>query len=97
MAKNLFETRSGENRLRGGALVQKPAEWIIATRLERNYTKEEIIAMYLNTVDFINGAVGIKSASKVYFNTSPDSLKIEQAAVFVGMLKIQPFSIREEE
>ena len=87
LAKNLFETRSGENRLRGGALVQKPAEWIIATRLERNYTKEEIIAMYLNTVDFINGAVGIKSASKVYFNTSPDSLKIEQAAVFVGMLK----------
>ncbi|MFM1874373.1 MAG: hypothetical protein RL266_110 [Bacteroidota bacterium] len=87
LAKNLFETRSGENRLRGGALVQKPAEWIIATRLENNYTKEEILAMYLNTVDFINGAVGIKSASKVYFNTSPDSLKIEQAATFVGMLK----------
>ena len=84
LAKNLFETRGS---LRGGALVQKPAEWIIATRLERRYTKEEIIAMYLNTVDFINGAVGIKSASHVYFNTSPDSLKIEQAATFVGMLK----------
>ncbi len=84
LAKNLFETRGS---LRGGALVQKPAEWIIATRLERRYTKEEIMALYLNTVDFINGAVGIKSASHVYFNTSPDSLKIEQAAVFVGMLK----------
>lgn len=87
LAKNLFDTRTGENRLRGGALVQKPAEWIIATRLERRYTKEEIMALYLNTVDFINGAVGIKSASHVYFNTSPDSLRIEQAATFVGMLK----------
>lgn len=87
LAKNLFETRKGEKGLVGGPLVQKPAEWIIATRLERRYTKEEIMALYLNTVDFINGAVGIKSASKVYFNTSPDSLKIEQAAMFVGMLK----------
>lgn len=84
LAKNLFETRGS---LKGGALVQKPAEWIIATRLERRYTKNEIMALYLNTVDFINGAVGIKSAAKVYFNTSPDSLKIEQAAMFVGMLK----------
>lgn len=84
LAKNLFETRGN---LKGGALVQKPAEWIIATRLERRYTKDEIMALYLNTVDFINGAVGIKSAAKVYFNTSPDSLKIEQAATFVGMLK----------
>lgn len=54
LAKNLFDTRTGDNRLRGGALVQKPAEWIIATRLEKRYTKEEIIALYLNTVDFIN-------------------------------------------
>ncbi|MFC2176614.1 transglycosylase domain-containing protein, partial [Bacteroidota bacterium] len=84
LAKNLFETRG---TLVGGPLVQKPAEWILSTRLERRYTKQEILAMYLNTVDFINGAVGIKSASRVYFNTSPDSLKIEQAAVFVGMLK----------
>lgn len=84
LAKNLFETRGN---LKGGPLVQKPAEWIIATRLERRYTKHEIIALYLNTVDFINGAVGIKSAAKVYFNTSTDSLKIEEAATFVGMLK----------
>ncbi|MCB0755568.1 MAG: transglycosylase domain-containing protein, partial [Flavobacteriales bacterium] len=59
LAKNLFRTREGDNRLRGGALVQKPAEWIIATRLERRYTKEEILALYLNTVDFVHGAVGI--------------------------------------
>lgn len=84
LAKNLFETRG---KLKGGAAVQKPAEWILSVRLERRYTKEEIMALYLNTVDFINGAVGIKSASQVYFNTSPDSLRIEQAAVFVGMLK----------
>jgi penicillin-binding protein 1A len=84
LAKNLFNTRG---QLKGGALVQKPAEWILSIRLERRYTKEEIIAMYLNTVDFINGAVGIKSASHVYFNTSPDSLKVEQAAVLVGMVK----------
>lgn len=84
LAKNLFNTRG---QLVGGALVQKPAEWILSIRLERRYTKEEIIAMYLNTVDFINGAVGIKSASAVYFNTSPDSLRIEQAAVLVGMVK----------
>ncbi len=84
LAKNLFETRGN---LKGGALVQKPAEWIIATRLERRYTKDEIMALYLNTVDFINGAVGIKSAAKVYFNTSTDSLRIEQAAMFIGMLK----------
>ncbi len=58
-----------------------------AAKLERNYTKEEIIAMYLNTVDFGSHAFGIKSASKTYFNTSPDSLKVEEAAMLVGMLK----------
>ncbi|MGB1317546.1 MAG: transglycosylase domain-containing protein, partial [Flavobacteriales bacterium] len=84
LAKNLFQTRG---KLKGGAMVQKPAEWIISTRLERRYTKEEIMALYLNTVEFNNGAIGIKSASKIYFNTSPDSLKIEQAAMFIGMLK----------
>jgi len=84
LAKNLFRTR---NDLFGGPAIQKPAEWIIATRLERQYTKPEILAMYLNTVDWINGAVGIKSAAKVYFNTSPDSLRIEEAAVLVGMVK----------
>lgn len=65
--------------------TRKMKEWVIATRLEKNYTKEEIMAMYLNKFDFLNLAVGIKSASKIYFNVSPDSLRIEQAAMLVGM------------
>lgn len=65
--------------------TRKMKEWVIATRLEKNYTKEEIMAMYLNKFDFLNLAVGIKSASKIYFNTAPDSLRIEQAAMLVGM------------
>jgi penicillin-binding protein 1A len=86
LAKNLFDTRK-DGRMVGGKLVEKPAEWILAVRLERRYTKEEILAMYLNTVDFINGAVGIKSASYVYFSTTPDSLRVEEAAMLVGMVK----------
>lgn len=66
-------------------VVRKIKEWIIAARLEKNYTKEEIMAMYLNRFDFLNLAVGIKSASKIYFNTTPDSLKLEEAAMLVGM------------
>jgi penicillin-binding protein 1A len=67
--------------------VSKFKEWHTAVKLEKSYTKEEIIAMYLNKYDFLYNAIGIKSASKVYFNTTPDSLKIEEAAVLVGMLK----------
>jgi penicillin-binding protein 1A len=59
----------------------------MAIKLEKRYTKEEIITMYLNKFDFLNLAVGIKSASKVYFSTTPDSLKIEQAAMLIGMCK----------
>lgn len=66
-------------------VIRKIKEWVIATRLEKNYTKEEIMAMYLNKFDFLNLAVGIKSAAKIYFNTNPDSLRIEQAAMLVGM------------
>ena len=66
-------------------VFQKLKEWIIAIRLERLYTKEEILALYLNKFDFTYNAVGIKSSSKVYFNTTPDSLKVEEAAVLVGM------------
>ncbi len=84
LAKMLFDTREG---LWGGIVVRKMAEWMIAVKLERHYTKEEILAMYLNKFDFINGAVGVKMASSVYFNTSADSLKIEQAATLVGMAK----------
>ena len=67
--------------------IRKPVEWAIAVKLERYYTKEEIIKMYLNQFDFLNNAVGIKTAAHVYFNTTPDSLKIEQAAMLVGMAK----------
>lgn len=68
-------------------MIQKVKEWIIATRLERQYTKQEIIAMYLNKADFVNNAVGIRTASKVYFGKEPRDLKIEESAVLVGMLK----------
>jgi penicillin-binding protein 1A len=66
---------------------QKFQEWIISAQLERQYTKDEIIAMYLNRFDWINQAVGINSAARVYFSTTPDSLKIEEAALLVGMCK----------
>lgn len=68
-------------------LVQKVKEWIIATKLERQYTKNEIIALYLNRADFVNTAVGIKSAAKVYFGKEPRDLSIEESALLVGMLK----------
>jgi len=67
--------------------LQKPIEWVIAVNLERMYSKEEIIAMYLNQFDFLNNAVGIKSAAHVYFNTTADKLKIEEAATLIGMCK----------
>lgn len=66
---------------------QKLGEWIIATRIEKNYTKEEIITMYLNQFDFLNNAVGINSASRVYFDKKPIDLNIEEAAMLVGMAK----------
>ncbi|PWA04529.1 penicillin-binding protein 1A [Flavobacterium psychrotolerans] len=68
-------------------IVQKAKEWIIAIRLERQYTKNEIIAMYLNKADFVNTAVGIRSAAKVYFGKEPRDLSIEEGAMLIGMLK----------
>ena len=68
-------------------LMQKPQEWVIAIKLERFYTKEEIINMYLNHFDFLNNAVGIQSAAQVYFNKKAMDLKIEEAAMLVGMCK----------
>ena len=86
LAKNLFP-REGVNGFFSTVIV-KFKEWIIALKLERNYTKEEIITMYLNTVDFGSyNSFGIKSASQTYFNTSPDKLAPEQAAILIGMLK----------
>ena len=67
--------------------VSKFKEWQTAVKLERSYTKEEIITMYLNKFDFSYNATGIKSASRLYFNTTPDSLNLQQAAVLIGMLK----------
>ena len=68
-------------------IIQKAKEWIIAIRLERQYTKNEIIAMYFNRVDFVNTAVGIRSAAKVYFDKEPRDLSLLESAMFVGMLK----------
>ena len=68
-------------------LLQKPIEWVIAVKLERNYTKEEIIAMYLNYFDFLNNAVGIKTAANTYFSKEPQDLSITEAATLVGMCK----------
>ncbi len=68
-------------------LLQKPNEWVIAVKLERTYTKEEIIAMYLNYFDFLNNAVGIKTASNTYFSKEPHELTITEAATLVGMCK----------
>ncbi len=77
-------------RISGGAagrIIQKVKEWIISIRLERQYTKEEIIAMYMNTYDFGYAADGIRSASRIYFGKEPSGLKTEESAVLVGMLK----------
>ena len=84
LAKMLFteQPSSGAERV-----MQKLKEWIIAAQLEKRYTKDEILTMYLNRFDWVNNAVGIKSASQVYFNKAPIDLNIEQAAMLVGMLK----------
>ncbi len=84
LAKQIWSPRA--NNILERAL-QKPIEWVIATQLERLYSKDEILLMYLNQFDFLYNAVGIQSASYVYFYTIPSDLKIEQAAMLVGMLK----------
>jgi penicillin-binding protein 1A len=85
LAKQLFTADVAQNDLQ--RVFQKVKEWVIATRLERQYTKEEIITMYFNKYDFVYQAVGIRSASKIYFDKEPNELKIEESAVLVGMLK----------
>ena len=84
LAKLLFHGEG--SRFLPFRVIQKAKEWIIAVRLERQYTKNEIIALYFNQVDFVNGAVGIRSAAKVYFNKEPRDLKVEESALLVGML-----------
>ena len=84
LAKMLFtkDPASGIDRVK-----QKLKEWVISAKLERRYTKDEILLMYLNRYDWVNNAVGIKSASRVYFNKSPINLNIQESAMLVGMLK----------
>lgn len=93
LAKNMFRVRSQYSTGLLGKipglkiLIVKSKEWIIATKLETIFSKEEIITMYANTVDFGSNAFGIKTAAKTYFNTTPKNLTTEQAATLVGMLK----------
>src|SRR5262249_14256447 len=68
-------------------VISKFKEWVIAIKLERRYTKDEILNLYLQTVEFSENSYGIKSAARTYFNKTPDSLKVEEAAVLTGMLK----------
>ena len=84
LSKMMFHERPKSKLKR---VIQKFAEWIIASRLEKRYTKQEIIAMYFNEFDFLNTAVGIHSAARIYFNKSPKELSIEQSAMLVGMAK----------
>lgn len=93
LAKNMFRVRTKHRtgllgKVPGvGILIMKAKEWIVATKLEMIFDKEEILTMYLNTVDFGSNSFGIKTASARYFNTTPDRLTYEQAAVLVGLLK----------
>ena len=84
LAKQLYSQPSSNMLKRA---MQKPIEWMIAIKLERFYTKNEIINMYLNRFDFLNNAVGIKTAANVYFGKEPDQLNAQEAAMLVGMLK----------
>ena len=96
-AKNLFDTRQEE--LRGAlgnvpilkTIISKTKEWILAVRLERNYTKQEVMMMYLNTVSFGNNTYGIKTAAKTYFGKEPWQLNVEESALLVGLLKNPTF------
>ncbi|MCT4648598.1 MAG: transglycosylase domain-containing protein [Carboxylicivirga sp.] len=84
LAKLLFHDKAANIWERA---LQKLKEWVIAVKLERSYTKEEILTMYLNKAEFIYDAYGIKSAAKTFFSTTTDSIKVEEAAVIIGMLK----------
>jgi penicillin-binding protein 1A len=93
LAKNLFKTRNETSKGLLGhvpfvkTLIIKTKEWIMATRLERTFTKEEILTMYLNTVDFGSNSFGIKVAANTFFDTNPKEISITEAATLVGLLK----------
>jgi len=84
LAKQLFHGEGSKNVIE--RILQKAKEWIIAIRLERQYTKKEIIAMYFNIYDFGNNADGIRSASRIYFGKEPIDLDINESAILAGML-----------
>ena len=84
LAKQLY-SETAQNKME--RLMQKPIEWVIAVELERYYTKDEIITLYLNHFDFLHNAVGIKTAAKTYFNKEPRDLTVNEAATLIGMCK----------
>src|SRR5690349_19794985 len=84
LALNMFSERAANPLSR---MLQKLKEWIIAVKLERNFTKQEILALYLNTVSFSDNVYGIRNASRTFFSKEPDRLNVEEAAVLIGMLK----------
>ena len=84
LAKQLYSAQASSSVER---MLQKPIEWVTAIKLERNFTKEEIIALYLNYFDFLHGAVGIKTAANTYFNKEPKDLTVNEAALLIGLCK----------
>ena len=84
LAKQLYSEHASTTMER---LLQKPIEWVIAVKLERNYTKDEIITMYLNYFDFLHNAVGIKTAANTYFSKEPKDLSVVESATLVGLCK----------
>ena len=82
LAKQLYSEKAENVKER---LLQKPIEWVIALKLERYYTKEEILTMYLNHFDFLHNAVGIKTAARTYFGKDPKDLTVTESATLVGM------------
>src|SRR6185295_1740121 len=83
LALALFNQRASNKAIR---VIQKLKEWIISVKLERNFTKEEIIALYLNAVPFSDNVFGIRNASRTFFQKEPDRLNVEEAALLVGMI-----------
>src|SRR5579859_4135022 len=89
LALNMFNGERSRNRV--GRVIQKLKEWIIAIELERNFTKEEIITLYLNDVSFSDNVYGIRGAARTFFRKEPDSLSVDEAAVLVGMVNNPSF------
>lgn len=85
LAKNLFTKQASSNTIK--RILQKAKEWVVSIKLERQYTKQEIIAMYLNQVDFLKQAVGVRSAARIYFGKEPKDLDMQESAIIVAMLK----------